>query len=300
MTLQELWKEGNQILSEAGIPEARLDARYLLEWASGQDHSFLLLHPEHTVAEEVVQSYRNAIRQRCHHMPLQYITGEQEFMGLSFRVNESVLIPRQDTELLVETVLEHLHRQPAKPVRILDMCCGSGCIGLSLWLLAEGNRDQMRMAELKKPGGEPYPVVLADVSPEALQVARENATRLHADVSIVESDIWNHISGRYGIIVSNPPYIPSHVVDTLMPEVQQYEPRLALDGAEDGLSFYRRIIEQADGYLEEDGYVFFEIGFDQADDVRQILVGAGFEEVTVKQDLAGLDRVIYARKGREM
>lgn len=298
MTLQELWKEGNQILSEAGISEAGIDSRYLLEWASGRDYSYLLLHPGDTVTEEAAGRYQNALRLRSRHMPLQYITGEQEFMGFSFRVNESVLIPRQDTELLVETVLEHLRKHLPKPVRILDLCCGSGCIGLSIRLLADKIRRQENMTESIQGGGELYSVVLADVSPEALQVARENAKRLHADADFIESDIWNRIDGRYGIIVSNPPYIPSRVIDTLMPEVQEYEPRLALDGTEDGLEFYRRIIEPAGDYLEDDGYVFFEIGFDQADDVRQILVSAGFEEITVKQDLAGLDRVICARKGR--
>lgn len=293
MTIQQLWQEGKQILSDAGIEEAKLDSRYLLEWVFGQDYSSLLLHLDSMVSEEIIEDYRRVIRKRSSHVPLQYITGEQEFMGFSFQVNEAVLIPRQDTEILVETVFAQIQEIisqdefSGRTVKILDMCCGSGCIGLSIWQLL---KDRQQSAQ--------YQLVLADISPEALQVARKNAERFQADVCLIESDLWERIEGSYQIIVSNPPYIPSSVVDTLMPEVREHEPRLALDGAEDGLAFYRRITEQADDHLEDGGYVFFEIGFDQAEDVRQILVDSGFEQIVVKQDLAGLDRVIYARKGR--
>lgn len=317
MTIGELWQEGNQILSKAGIEEAKLDSRYLLEWIFGQDYSFLILHLDSVVSEKKIEDYRCAIQKRCHHVPLQYITGQQEFMGFSFQVNESVLIPRQDTEILVETVIEQLQEQSMqgvfrdRTVRILDMCCGSGCIGLSIWQVLKDRQPPIQMTqfskgrqhltqdwELKKRSGTQYQFVLADISPEALQVAKQNAEQFQADVCFVESNLWEQIRGRYQIIISNPPYIPSSVIDTLMPEVKNYEPRLALDGAEDGLAFYRRIIEQAGSYLEDDGYVFFEIGFDQAEDVGQIFVDFGFEQIVVKQDLAGLDRVIYARKGR--
>ena len=285
MTVQELWKEGKQELSDAGIQDAELDSRYLLEWALKQSYSFLLLNPGYEADREAVQTYRHGILMRKNHKPLQYITGEQEFMGFSFRVNSHVLIPRQDTEILVETVLKELKKLPRKEkkdYRILDMCCGSGCIGLSIWKLLE----------------QKWKVVLSDVSREALAVAEENARRLEAKVEFIESDLFHNIHETYHVIVSNPPYIPSRVVDTLMPEVREQEPRLALDGKEDGLYFYRKIVEQMKEHLEDEGCIFFEIGFDQAEDVRQILVDAGLKQITVIQDLAGLDRVVYARKGR--
>lgn len=281
MTVQELWKEGNHILSEAGIEEAILDSRYLLEWVLQCNHSYLLLNPNSLVTMEQEQQYRTAILERKVHKPLQYIIGEQEFMGYSFLVNEHVLIPRQDTEILVETVLKHIEADAV--YKILDMCCGSGCIGISLW--KKINEKQQGMCQ----------VTVSDISSEALEVTRENAKRLEADIEIIKSDLFQAIKGKFHILVSNPPYIPSKVVDTLMPEVREHEPRLALDGSPDGLFFYRNIIEQAKDYLEEEGYVFFEIGFDQAEDVREIFVDAGFEQVTIKQDLAGLDRVIYAK-----
>ncbi|MBO5238101.1 MAG: peptide chain release factor N(5)-glutamine methyltransferase [Lachnospiraceae bacterium] len=298
MTVQELWKEGNHILSEAGIEEAILDSRYLLEWVLQCNHSYLLLNPNSLVTMEQEQQYRTAILERKGHKPLQYIVGEQEFMGYSFLVNEHVLIPRQDTEILVETVLKHMQEcmetasdceklqedtEADTVYKILDMCCGSGCIGISLW--KKINEKQQGMCQ----------VIVSDISSEALEVTRENAKRLKADVEIIKSDLFQAIKGKFHILVSNPPYIPSKVVDTLMPEVREHEPRLALDGSPDGLFFYRNIIEQAKDYLEEEGYVFFEIGFDQAEDVRKIFVDAGFEQVMIKQDLAGLDRVIYAK-----
>lgn len=285
MTVQELWKEGKQELSDAGIQDAELDSRYLLEWAMKQSYSFLLLNPDYEADREAVQTYRHGILMRKNHKPLQYITGEQDFMGFSFRVNSHVLIPRQDTEILVETVLKELKKlakEEKKDYKILDMCCGSGCIGLSIWKLLE----------------QKWKVVLSDVSREALAVAKENARRLEAKVEFIESDLFHNIHETYHVIVSNPPYIPSRVVDTLMPEVREQEPRLALDGKEDGLYFYRKIVEQMKEHLEDEGCIFFEIGFDQAEDVRQILVDAGLKQITVIQDLSGLDRVVYARKGR--
>lgn len=306
MTIQELWQEGNQILAAAGVQEAALDSRYLLEWALKQKHTFLLLNPSYEADAEAEQTYRHAIHMRKNHRPLQYIIGEQEFMGFPFQVNEHVLIPRQDTEILVETVLNNLQKLQKgemQEYRLLDLCCGSGCIGLSIWKLLQqkwkSGQVQNKTGECTKTGAiGRWRVDLADVSGEALAVAEKNAKRLHADVELIESDLFHEVDGTYHVIVSNPPYIPSKVVDTLMPEVRDQEPRLALDGKEDGLFFYRRIMEQAMEYLEDEGYVFFEIGFDQAEDVRQILVDAGLEQIVVKQDLAGLDRVIYGKKNK--
>lgn len=303
MKVQALWKEGKQELLAAGIQEAELDARYLLEWALKKSYSFLLLYPDYEADLKAEEAYRHGIRMRKNHKPLQYITGEQEFMGFSFQVNEHVLIPRQDTEVLVDTVLKEVVRQKDQEqcYKILDLCCGSGCIGLSIWKLLEQGWKPGSCIESVK--GQPvtmdeWKVVLADISKEALAVAETNRQRLEAEAELIESDLFSGIDGTYHAIVSNPPYIPSRIVDTLMPEVREQEPRLALDGKEDGLYFYRKIVEQAKEHLEDDGCIFFEIGFDQAEDVRKILVGAGFEQITVTQDLAGLDRVIFARNCR--
>lgn len=320
MTIQEAWKEGNDILSEAGIQEAKLDSRYLLEWVLEKDYSFVIQNPSYTMSEEAKHAYRLAIRLRMLHKPLQYITGSQEFMGIDFQVNEHVLIPRQDTETLVETVWKRMQemvidKTPAlvevgQNYRLLDLCCGSGCIGLSLWEMlrkAEVNEalnEKSVDKDLLEKGNEPkkqkslelWNIILSDVSLEALEVSRQNAEHLQAEVVLRESDLFHNIEETFHIIVSNPPYIPSAVVDTLMPEVREYEPRLALDGEEDGLYFYRKILEQAGDHLEDGGYVFFEIGYDQAEAVRDLMIAAGLEQITVKQDLAGLDRVIYGKK----
>lgn len=291
MKIQKLWMKGYKTLSEAGIENARLDAGYILEWVLKCSHSELLLHPEREVAEADIKQYSRAIERRSLHEPLQYITGEQEFMGYSFQVNENVLIPRQDTEVLVETVLNSPKaKMQGCECRILDLCCGSGCIGISLW-------KQMQ----KRPEIYAKPLVtLADISKEALQVAGLNKIRLDVEAELIESDLFDKIGGRYDIIVSNPPYIKSQEVGTLMPEVLNHEPRLALDGAEDGLKFYRTITKQAMQYLEDTGYLFFEIGYNQAEDVRNLLADTGFYNITVVKDLAGLNRVIYAGNSEDI
>jgi release factor glutamine methyltransferase len=290
MKIQELLQYGNQSLADAGIEDAALDARYLLEWVMECSHAYLLLHGMEDVTPAQLQRYQDVIHQRSQHMPVQYITQEQEFMGYPFYVNEHVLIPRQDTEVLVEAVIHHIEtsieNKQNGAVRILDLCCGSGCIGISL-------KKQLQARAIDTA------LTLSDISKEALAVAQRNADVLQCEATFVESDLFTQVSGRYSVIVSNPPYIPSRVVDTLMPEVREHEPRLALDGEADGLSFYRRIIHEAADYLEDEGYVFFEIGFNQAEDIRKILVDAGFDKITVLQDLAGLNRVVAAHRCEE-
>lgn len=283
MKIQEMLRRSSQELKNHEIENPELDARYLLEWVLKCDRSYLLLHPEQEPEEKQIEEYEAAVRKRIQHIPLQYIIGEQEFMGYMFRVNEDVLIPRQDTEILVEEALKLMditHRATGMPNTVLDMCCGSGCIGISI--------QKQRPESL---------VTLTDISEAALKVAKENATRLQADVTICQGNLFQGIctGQKYRFILSNPPYIPSRVIDTLMPEVRDYEPRLALDGEADGLEFYRRIANEAKRFLEEEGYVLFEIGFDQAEDVRKILVDAGFMQIQVKQDYAGLNRVVIGK-----
>lgn len=270
MTLSGLLREGREALQAAGIPEWDLDAWYLLEYAAHCTRNEYFLRPEKEVLPQEKQLYRTLIRKRSAHIPLQYLTGSQEFMGLSFFVDENVLIPRQDTEILVEEALRAL----GSGMRVLDVCTGSGCILLSLLKLCAG---------LEGTG--------TDLSEKALQVAGENARRLGVEASFVQGDLFEPVSGKYDCIVSNPPYIASREVDALMEEVRDHEPRMALDGGEDGLYFYRKIAIQSPKYLNDRGRIFLEIGFDQGEAVAGLLAPA-FDEVRIVQDLAGLDRVV--------
>lgn len=271
MTLGALFRYGKETLEKAQIPDWELDAWYLLEHVTGCDRNAYFLHPDRPVSDDEERLYEELIQKRSIHVPLQYLTGEQEFMGLSFRVNEQVLIPRQDTEILVETACGYIKAG----MRILDLCTGSGCILLSVL---------SRCPSAKGLG--------ADLSEGALSVARENAGRLHIPAEFIKSDLFGEIRGSFDRILSNPPYIPSNVVDTLMEEVRDHEPRMALDGQEDGLYFYRKIVEQAPDHLKPGGMLFFEIGYDQAEAVRGLLERA-FTQIQVIKDLSGLDRVIY-------
>lgn len=276
MTYRECYEQGCRSLQAAGIEEATLDARLLLEAVCGTDRNDLLVHGEQPVAPEAEEKYLNWIRQRAEHIPLQQLTGEQDFMGLTFSVNEHVLIPRQDTEILVEEVLKELH----DGMRILDMCTGSGCILLSL-LHYSNDCEGLGV----------------DLSAEALEVAERNVLKVltpgkaeHAH--FLQSNLFEKVEGKFEIIVSNPPYIASAEVEKLMPEVRDHEPRMALDGTEDGLYFYRRIIEEAGKHLVSSGMLFFEIGYDQGQAVSELMRTEGYREVQVVQDYAGLDRVV--------
>ena len=276
MTYRECYEQGCRTLQAAGIEEAALDARLLLEAVCGTDRNDLLVHGEQPVAPEAEEKYLNWIRQRAEHIPLQQLTGEQDFMGLTFSVNEHVLIPRQDTEILVEEVLKELH----DGMRVLDMCTGSGCILLSL-LHYSNDCEGLGV----------------DLSAEALEVAGQNVLKVltpekaeHAH--FLQSDLFEKVEGKFEIIVSNPPYIASAEVEKLMPEVRDHEPRMALDGTEDGLLFYRRIIKEAGKHLVNSGMLFFEIGYDQGQAVSELMRAGGYREVQVVQDYAGLDRVV--------
>lgn len=288
---KDIYEAGREELEKAGIDEAALDARLLLEYVCGTDRSALLAHGDRVVPEEERCSYCELIGKRAARVPLQQLTGEQDFMGLTFSVNKDVLVPRQDTEVLVEEVMKQLH----DGMRILDMCTGSGCILLSLLHYSNGCTG-----------------VGVDLSAGALAVAKENYRRLREErpdmeARFLEGDLFeafagNKISGsekkggseeRFDIIVSNPPYIETDVIGTLMPEVREHEPMMALDGGTDGLIFYRRIVQDAADYLNGGGMLFFEIGCEQAKSVRELMEQAGFREIQVVKDFAGLDRVIY-------
>ena len=271
MTYKQAEQQGEQLLQAAGIADAKIDAWLLLEMVAKIDRSFYFMHTNDEVDPEVLTEYKRVVEKRAEHVPLQYITGEQEFMGMAFKVNSNVLIPRQDTETLVEEALKVIGPQ----MDVLDLCTGSGCILLSI----------LKNAPTVRGTG-------SDVSKQALLVAKENAKLHNLEAEWVRSNLFDNVSGQFDVIVSNPPYIAQAEILTLMPEVGQFEPVQALDGGVDGLDFYRKIVEQAPQYLKENGYLFFEIGWDQGTQVQQLMQEAGFARVTVIKDLAGNDRVV--------
>lgn len=300
---REIYTEGTEHLKKAGIEEAELDARLLLEFVCGTDRNALLVHGDREVSAEACERYLGLIRRRESHVPLQHLTGEQDFMGLTFIVNNNVLVPRQDTEVLVEEVMKQLH----DGMRILDLCTGSGCILLSLLhysndcegtgvdlseralAAAEENYERLRAARPEMKAR----FLQGDLfSALASETEKETDERTAADDG--KSDKGTNCLGEpFDMIVSNPPYIKTDVIHTLMPEVREHEPMMALDGGADGLSFYRRIAEEAGKYLCGGGMLFFEIGCEQAEDVCAIMERAGFREIEVVKDFAGLDRVVY-------
>ena len=278
-TRKELLFYAQKELREAGIVDAATDSWILMEKYLGITRSQYYVEPDALAGEKEKNEFLLAIGKRKKHIPLQQITGEQEFMGLSFLVTQDVLVPRQDTEILVEEVLSHVQGK-----RILDVCTGSGCIILSLEKL-----------------GEPSACVGLDISPQALKVASRNAKRLGCEKTVfLESDLFSALSGEkmwkqgFDIIVSNPPYIESGVIPTLSLEVRLHEPLLALDGGEDGLSFYREIVREARNYLAPDGWIFLEIGYNQGGAVQNILMENGYREIQIKKDYSGNDRVALA------
>lgn len=271
MTLQEALEYGKEYLEARHILDSHIDAWYLLEYVIKEDRSYFFLHQKEQMEPEKEQQFITYLKQRGDNIPLQHITKEQEFMGLTFSVNEHVLIPRQDTEILVEEVLKRVRED----MSILDMCTGSGCIIISL--------------KHEKPTIQAF---ASDISQKALTVARQNAKNLDVSVTFLKSDLFQEINDKFDIIVSNPPYIKTAVVDSLMVEVKEHEPLLALDGSSDGLFFYKEIISKARMHLKPEGFLCFEIGYDQGEDVSSFMKEAGFQDIIVIKDLAGLDRVV--------
>lgn len=279
LELKQIYKDGEVFLKEAGIEDASVDAWLLLEYVTGISRAKYLCDPDMVLDEAVAFKYCEYLELRAKRIPLQHLTGEQEFMGYTFKVNEHVLIPRQDTEVLVEEAIKFLRTGKS----VLDMCTGSGCILISLLKMAA---EKYCMKNVKGTA--------VDISEEALKVATANATELGVDVSFVQSNLFENVEGKFDIIVSNPPYIRTSVIEELQEEVKLHDPFIALDGKEDGLYFYRKIINESVNYLNNKAMILFEIGHDQGEDVSNLLKEAGFTNVWVKKDLAGLDRVVIA------
>ena len=283
MTLQEAWNKGSEVLEQAGIVEAKLDAWYLLEHVTKIGRAMYYADSQKVMSLEEEKQFLFYITERSKRIPLQHLTGVQEFMGLEFLVTEHVLIPRQDTESLVEQAIDILKTIPSTEEKeVLDMCTGSGCILLSILQYVKG----------------PIKGVGVDISGLALETAKKNADRLNLHADFLHSDLFDEVKGCYNMIVSNPPYIQTEVIQTLQEEVQFHDPYLALDGKEDGLYFYREIIAVAHQYLKQKGWLLFEIGFDQGEAVSRMMKDAGYQHVEVKKDLAGLDRIVLGMYDR--
>ena len=296
MTIREVLTNIRERLQNAGIEDFEYESWAFLDWKLHINRAEFYMNPDGKVKEELLEELERVLKQREQRVPLQYLMGECEFMGYDFYVDARVLIPRQDTECLVELAVESIrekkvklgqeyseadHGENVSKVKVLDLCTGSGCIGISVAKLC--------------PDTE---VTLADISEGALSVAKKNADNLGADVTLIRGNLFENIEGRFDYILSNPPYIPSEVIEGLMPEVKEHEPRLALDGEADGLSFYRKIINEAPDYLNPEGRIYFEIGAEQGKDLIRLMDERGFSEVKVHKDLAGLDRIvtgIYSR-----
>lgn len=286
-----LWAE--EQLKDSGIADWKIDAFLLYEYVTGENRMCFLMNSRETMKHEHIILFKDLVKKRCEHIPLQYLTNTQEFMGYDFYVNEHVLIPRMDTEVLVLEVEKYLKKQQRIENLLLDMCTGSGCIAISL-----------------KKRNEKLNVTAVDISQQALEVAEKNSENLQADVHFIKSDLFEQFkllqqnkqneklqkNIQFDIVVSNPPYIPTEVVNGLDEEVRCHEPRLALDGTKDGLEFYRRITKECLRFLKDGGMLFYEIGHDQGEAVRRIMEQAGFDNVEIIKDLAGLDRVVYGGK----
>lgn len=274
MTYREAYAQGEKRLLAAEIPDAVTDAWLLLSFVCQIDRNFYYMYGGEEMELEKSRQYEMLLEKRASHIPLQYITGEQEFMGITFHVDSSVLIPRQDTEILVEEALKVI----TPGMEVLDICTGSGCIAVSITKL--------------KPDVK---VWAADVSQQALQVAKKNAEDNKAEVLFFQSDMFEKIDKKFDVILSNPPYIPTEVIKGLMPEVRDFEPMLALDGEEDGLKFYRILAEEGKKHLNPGGCLMVEIGYDQGEAVRELFWQQGYREIKVIKDLAGLDRVVIGK-----
>ena len=275
MTYSEAVHKAKCCLEQHEVPDPGIDALLLLQFVCGITRAHYYAVREDRMPEEEFDKYMELIQRRSARIPLQQLTGEQQFMGLPFHVSEDVLTPRQDTEILVEEAL----KRACPGAKILDLCTGSGCILISLLKLGP---------DLEGTG--------SDLSEKALEIAAENAEMNKVEVSFVQSDLFSRIPGTFDMIVSNPPYIVSSVIGSLMEEVRDHEPLMALDGGTDGLDFYRRIVPESVDHLNPGGWLIVEIGYDQGDLVRSMFIDHQYEDVDVIRDLGGNDRVVLGRK----
>ena len=292
MKTRILVKEGEYQLSKAFCMDPKIDAQELYCYLTGLDKVSLFLKAEEEVDPETEEKYMELIRRRAERIPLQHITGVQEFMGYTFRVNPHVLIPRQDTETLVTEAAKTIQSTPREKLSffeklkgrkewdVLDLCCGSGAVGISLAKICSNVK-----------------VTATDISAEAVETAEANAEDLRVKVRFLTGDMFEPVKGRkFDMIVSNPPYIRTNMISILQEEVKDHEPLNALDGGRDGLDFYRTIVERAADFLKPEGFLLMEIGHDQGEDLRKMLKDSGkYSPAAVIQDLPGRDRVVKCK-----
>jgi release factor glutamine methyltransferase len=283
MKISDILKESIELLDKNKIEDGKMNARRLLANTLNKEKEYLMIHDDEEVNYKLYELYKTKLERLLNHEPLQYILNSQEFMGYDFYVDKNVLIPQPDTENLVEEVIKIVNsfdRYEIKSPKILDLCTGSGAIGISLAKLL------------------PKALVYAsDISEEALKIAEENSVRNKANVLYIKSDMFKNIFKEYkfDVIVSNPPYIETEVIKTLSKEVQN-EPILALDGGKDGLNFYREIAKNAKNYLNNNGYLALEIGYNQKNAVKKILEENNYKKIYSRKDLSGNDRIVVAQK----
>lgn len=275
-TIEQLLDYGKEQLMKSGNEYAKYERKVLLENVLGVNYMYMLTNSDETVSADKENEYKELIKKRCEHYPLQYILGFAHFMDYTFLVDENVLIPRSDTEILVELANDLIGKDYKTEANVLDLCCGSGCIGISLKLY----NDYINL-------------YLSDISPDALKVCQKNIDKYNVKATVNNGNLFEGIDEKFNLIVCNPPYIESAIVDTLMPEVKDFEPRLALDGGEDGLDIYKEIITSSTSYLQDGATLMFEIGYNQGKAVSDLMKQQGFCDVQVHKDYAGMDRVVF-------
>lgn len=284
MEINELIKIGMDRIKGRLYSNPVLEATLLLSKLMKVDKVYIYTYGKEQVPEEIVEEYIKAIEKRSKGYPIQYIIKEKEFMGLDFYIEEGVLIPRPDTEVIVEYILAYIDKNhPNENIKVLDIGIGSGAIGLSVAYYRKNTY-----------------VYGVDISPKALKVAEINRDRFKlVNVKLLESDLFEKIDKdeKFHIIASNPPYIPTETIDRLQEEVKNYEPRIALDGGREGMDFYRRIVPESKEYLNEKGLLILEIGYDQGKQVRDLMLKEGFKDVKILKDLQGLDRAVLGING---
>lgn len=277
MKIKDILKKSVQILNENNIDESILKSRILLACVLEVNKEYLIINDDKEISEKQEKNFFDGISRLTKGEPIQYITNSQKFMNLKFYVDKRVLIPQPDTEILVENVIsvaKNMQKNCQNELKILDLCTGSGVIGICLYNSLQNVK-----------------IYASDISDDALEVAKKNNDLNNTKVNFIKSDLFENINEKFDIIVSNPPYIETEVIDNLSKEVQN-EPKLALDGGKDGLDFYRKIIKQSPDFLNKNGYLALEIGYNQKDSVEKLLKSNNYKDIIIKKDLSNLDRVI--------
>ena len=280
MKIKEALKKANQILIQNSIDEVFLKSRILLAHILNVEKEYLIIHDDEVLLSLQENEFFEKVNKLCSGVPIQYLTNSQEFMGVNFYVDKNVLIPQPDTEILVENVIsiiKNLQKSCQKEITVLDLCTGSGIIGVCL-----------------KKYLQNVNVLSSDISSNALEIAKKNANLQNVKIDFIKSDLFENIDEKFDVIVTNPPYIKTDKINELSKEVKN-EPRLALDGGQDGLDFYRKIIKESTNFFRKTGYLALEIGYDQKEAVENLFKNFKYKEIKIFKDLSDIERVIIAK-----